>query len=115
MKRRSSKMRMVSRRRQPALDLSHHAIHFFQIRQRDHDELVALMKADHAVSEQPHAVEEGIAAQQPAYWRAGDGAGLDDLREHSGTGGATESAEQRRADVFGDLALEFNSFALGVV
>src|SRR5437588_10458750 len=115
MKRRSSKMRMVSRRRQPALDLSHHAIHFFQIRQRDHDELVALMKADHAVSEQPHAVEEGVAAQQPAYWRAGDGARLYDLREHSSAGGATERAQQRRADVLCHLALKFNSLALSFV
>ena len=106
---------MVSRRRQQTLDLSHHAIHFFLIRQRDHEELVALMKADHAVSEQPHAVEEGIAAQQPAYWRAGDGARLNDLRKHGGAGGATEGAEQRRADVLCHLPLKFNSLALSFV
>ena len=30
------------------------------------------MKADDAVGEQPDAVEKGIAAEQPADWRAGD-------------------------------------------
>src|SRR5437660_2713068 len=102
-------------RRQQSFNLPYHAIHFFLIRQSDHEELIALMKADHAVSEQPHAVEEGIAAQQPAYWRAGDGARLYDLREHGGARGATERAEQRRADVLCHLALKFNSLALSFV
>ena len=73
------------------------------------------MKADDAIGEQPHAVEEGIAAEQPAYRRAGDGAGRSDLREHHRARGATEGAEQWRADVFRDLALKFDALALGLV
>ena len=81
------------RRRQQPFNFPYHAIHFFLICQCDHEEFVALMKADDAVSEQPHAVEEGIATQQPAYRRAGDGAGLNDLGEHGGARGATERSQ----------------------
>ena len=81
------------RRRQQPFNFPYHAIHFFLISKRDHEKLVALVKTDDAVCEQPDAVEEGIAAQQPAYWCAGDGAGLNDLREHGGARGATERSQ----------------------
>ena len=101
------------RRRQQPFNFPYHAIHFLLIRQRDHEKLVALVKADDAVSEQPYAVEEGVATEQPTYRCAGDPDRVNDLREHCGARGTTESAEQRRADVFRNLALKFHSFAFG--
>src|ERR1700720_210262 len=99
--------------RQQTLDLAHDTSDLILIRKRDHEELVTLMKTDDAVGKQPDAVEEGIAAEQPTYRRAGNRTGLNDLRKHRRACGATERAEQRRADVFRHLALKFNSLALG--
>src|SRR5258708_15214951 len=103
------------RRGQQPLNLPHHPIHFFLIRQRDHEELIALMKTDDAVGEQPHTVEEGIAAEQPTYRRAGDSGRTGNLCDHHCAGGATECAQQRRADVLRHLPLKFNSLSLRFV
>jgi hypothetical protein len=48
---------------QEALNLSHDADHLFLVRQCDHEELVALVEADHAVREEPHTVEKWVAAE----------------------------------------------------
>ncbi len=34
--------------------------------ERNHEELVALLEADYSVGEEPDAVEDGVAAEQPS-------------------------------------------------
>src|SRR5260370_39575830 len=105
----------LQRCRQKPLNLPYHPLHLFLISQRDHEELITLMEANDAVGEQPHAVEEGVAAEDQTYWRAGEPYWIDDLREHHGAGGATERTQQRRAHVLGNLPLKFNSLVFGCV
>src|SRR5260370_4407685 len=90
----SSTRRQAAGREQP-LNLSHYAIHFFLIRQGDHEKLVALMEANHAIREQPNSVEKWIAAEYPAYRRAGDADGIYNLGEHYRARCATERPQQR--------------------
>src|SRR5438034_1001111 len=99
---------MLRSRRQQPLNLPHHPIHFFLIRQRDHEKFVALVEADNAVGEKPDAVEKGIAAEDPTYGSAGNTDGIDDLGEHYCAHCATEGAQQRRAYVLCHLALELD-------
>src|SRR5262249_15473001 len=103
------------RGRQQTFNLSDHAVHFFLISQCNHEKLVALVKADDAVGEQPDSVKKWIAAQNPTDWRASDAYGVDYLCEHRRARGATEGAEQRRADILCHLALKFDAFTLSFI
>ncbi len=47
-----------------------HALHFFLIRQRDHEKPITLVEADDAVGKQPHSVQKRIAAENQTYRRA---------------------------------------------
>ncbi len=74
-------------------DLADHADDFFLVRQSDHEELVALVEADHAVSKKPDAVQDWVAAQQPTDRRASDRTRLKDLGPHRRARSATERAQ----------------------
>src|SRR6185503_17310298 len=102
------KLKLRSRRQQP-LNLPHHPIHFFLIRQRNHEKLVALVEANHAIGKQPDAVEEWVTAKDPTYGRAADADRIHDLRKHGSAGGATESPEQGSAHIFRHLPLKLDA------
>jgi hypothetical protein len=46
-----------------AFDLAQDAGDFVLVRERDHEEFVALVETNDAVSKEPHAVQKGVAAQ----------------------------------------------------
>src|SRR3954468_15693308 len=102
------------RRKQP-LYLADDSLRILLIFECDHEELVALLDADDSVGEEPDGVEHRVAAEEPAYWCADDWAGLKYLRPDCKPRGATERAEQRRADVANHLALELDALAFGLV
>src|ERR1043165_1055108 len=105
----------LRRGRQQSLNFPHHAIHLFLIRQGNHEEFVALVEADDAVGEEPDAVENWIAPENPTYGRAGNADRVYYLREHHRPHRATEGPEQRRADVLGHLLLKLDALAFGFV
>jgi len=73
------------------------------------------VETDDAVGEQPDAVEQGIASEDPTDGRAGQPDGIHNLGKHHCTHGATEGAQQRRADILGHLLLELDALAFGFV
>src|SRR3954471_11996348 len=101
--------------RQQPFNLSHHAIHFFLIRQGDHEKFVALVETDDAVGEEPDAIKHWIAAENPTYRRAGNTDRVYYLCEHHSAHRATEGAQERCADVLGHLFLKLDALTLGFV
>src|SRR4051812_34615813 len=71
------------------------------------------MKTDHAISEQPDAVEKRVTAQQPTDRCSHNRAGLENLGPHRSSCSTTERTKQRSADVFCNLAFKLGAFTLG--
>src|SRR5262245_5697812 len=100
---------------QQSFDLAHDALDIFLVGERNHKKFVPFADADHAVGEKPDSIQQWIAAENQADRKAGNGRSRKSGADERSSRGDAERAEQRRADVFRQVALKLNATAFGLV